>query len=76
MFTVRDEMEYSYGGPLLPGPDEMVGDFFMLDLYPEPGCEVWDIEAVARLPTDEVLFAFEARMKIEYRLSETWFPKG
>jgi hypothetical protein len=59
-------MEYTYGGPLLPGPDELVGDFFMLDLDPEHGSATWDIEAVARLPSDEILFAFEARVKIDF----------
>jgi len=66
LFTVRDEMEYAYGGPLLPGPGEMVGDFFMLDLDPEPGKATWDIEAVARLPSDEILFSFEARVIIGF----------
>jgi hypothetical protein len=64
LFTVRDEMEYTYGGPFLPGPNELVGDFFMLDIDPEPGSAVWDIEVVGRLPDDKILFAFEARVEI------------
>lgn len=43
----------------------MVGDMYLLDLGPDHGTVVLDIEAVARLPDDGILFAFEARVVYE-----------
>ena len=66
LFTVRDEREHTYGGPLVMGADEMVGDFFVLDFEPGHGTVQWDVEAIARLPDDRILFAFEAAVKYDY----------
>ncbi|KAF2175851.1 hypothetical protein K469DRAFT_701401 [Zopfia rhizophila CBS 207.26] len=64
-FTVRNEDDYTYGGPLVQGINEMVGDMYLLDLGPDHGIVALDIEAVARLPDDRILFAFEARVVYE-----------
>lgn len=37
----------------------------LLDFGPDHGLVVMDIEAVARLPDDRILFAFEARVAYE-----------
>lgn len=62
LFTVRKVPEFEYGGPLVPGLNEMVGDLPLLNLEPGRAVCVDDVEAVARLPDGRVLFAFEARV--------------
>jgi hypothetical protein len=62
LFTVRKVPEFEYGGPLVPGLNEMVGDLPLLDLEPRRAVCVDDVEAVAALPDGRVLFAFEARV--------------
>lgn len=63
---MRDAEEYAYGGPLVKGPNEIVGDFPVLHIGFDHGTMKWDIEVVARLPDDRILFAFEARVEYEY----------
>lgn len=62
LFTVRRIPEFVYGGPLVPGINEMVGDLPLLNLEPGRAVCVDDVEAVARLPDERILFAFEARV--------------
>lgn len=62
IFTVRKVPEFEYGGSLVPGLNEMVGDLPLLNLIPGSAFCVDDVEAVARLPDRRVLFAFEARV--------------
>ncbi|KAF2647414.1 hypothetical protein K491DRAFT_685549 [Lophiostoma macrostomum CBS 122681] len=66
-FSVRSWDDAEYGGPLIPGINEIVGDLWFMDLGPGHGTVVLDVEAVARLPDGKVLFAFEARVLYERR---------
>ena len=43
----------------------MVGDIYIFDWWPRHRPVVLDVEAVARLPDERVLFAFEGRVKYE-----------
>lgn len=62
-FTVRNEDDYTYGGPLIQGVNEILADMWLTAWDPEGhGTVVFDIEAVARLPDERILFAFEATL--------------
>lgn len=63
---MRDELEYTYGGPLVLGRNEMVGDFHVLHFWSDHGTELWDIEVVARLPDSKILFSFGGRIEYPY----------
>ncbi|KAF2786099.1 hypothetical protein K505DRAFT_290301 [Melanomma pulvis-pyrius CBS 109.77] len=65
-FTARNEDDYTYGGPLIKGSNEIVGDLWLIAWDPEGHRTVdLDIKAVARMPDDRVLFAFEASVSYE-----------
>jgi hypothetical protein len=66
-FSVRNAYDFTYGGPLVPGINEIVGDLYFMDIGPGHGIVVLDMEAVARLPDERVLFAFEARVLYKLR---------
>ncbi|KAH7074079.1 hypothetical protein FB567DRAFT_553573 [Paraphoma chrysanthemicola] len=68
VFTVRNPETYKYGGPLEFGSNDIVGDFMNVNFDPGHGTEVWDLEAVARLPDDRILFSFGARVQWDYVL--------
>ena len=68
LFTVRDEETYEYGGRLVYGSNEMVGDFFWF-AYPgghEGEYTTLDIKVVGRLPDDSVIFAFAGRAELKF----------
>jgi hypothetical protein len=65
LFFVRDQWAPRYGGPLLEGINEIVGDFFNLQYGHDHGTVEALVRAIARLPDDRVLFAFEAWVKAE-----------
>lgn len=66
LFAVRDEARDTYGGPLLPGTNEIVGDSFVLHFGHDHGTAEWDMEVVAKLPNGGILFAFEGRIAYTY----------
>jgi hypothetical protein len=69
LFTVRFEEEEGrkYGGPLVQGHvNELVGDFFMFNGGRDHGHGEWNIEAVAKLPNEDILFAFEALVTYDW----------
>lgn len=59
---MRKVPEFEYGGPLVLGINEMVGDLPLLNLEPRRAVCVDDVEAIATLPDRRVLFAFKARV--------------
>lgn len=65
LFQVRNPDSYSYGGPLVQGVNEIVGDIYLLELGPDHGTVALDIEAVAALPDNRILFAFEGKVECE-----------
>jgi hypothetical protein len=70
LFTVRFDEEHgrACGGQLVQGQvNELVGDFFFFlrcgrDEY---GTDVWDLEAVTKLPDERILFALEGRVSYD-----------
>jgi hypothetical protein len=62
---VRDLWEARYGGPLIEGINEMVGDYINLQFGPDHGRIEADVEVIARLPDERVLFAFQAWVSYE-----------
>ncbi|KAF2790175.1 hypothetical protein K505DRAFT_377712 [Melanomma pulvis-pyrius CBS 109.77] len=66
LFTARKVSEVEYGGPLVPGRKEMVGDLPLLNLEPGRVIRVDDVEAMARLTDGRVLFTSEG--SVAYRV--------
>jgi hypothetical protein len=67
LFTVRNFYDFTYGGPLIPGLNEIVGDLWFMDMGPGHRKVVLGVEAVARLPDGRILFALEARVSYKRR---------
>jgi hypothetical protein len=65
-FTRRAERENIYGGPFLQGTNELVGDILLWTWGHEHETVVLDIEAVAMLPDERILFAFGAKVEYEF----------
>jgi hypothetical protein len=66
VFIVRDPDTYTYGGPLVPGSNEIVGDVFNMNIGFDHGTAMWDVEAIAKLPDERILFAFGTRVQWSY----------
>ncbi|KAF2866905.1 hypothetical protein BDV95DRAFT_598435 [Massariosphaeria phaeospora] len=66
LVTVRRE-DGAYGGPLVVGQNELVGDQELPFGFGHAGhgVEAVDVEVVGRLPDGRVLFGFEARVEME-----------
>lgn len=62
LVTVRHDG--AYGGPLVVGGNELVGDQELFHFGSDPETSEIEIEAVAKLPDGRVLFAFEAKMNV------------
>jgi hypothetical protein len=65
LFYVRDLWEGRYGGLLVEGINEMVGNYINLHFGPDHGMIEADVKVIARLPDERVLFAFEAWVSYE-----------